>query len=152
MNILIDILRKAEHDRIQTDPAMVKVTVYPTKLNAYDVPVPDWSKEPQSVELGPVLIVPAGRPEVQNANKPDVSTWNNDFMIIAEHDMSWVQRGLSFEHNARVYRILEPVYVRHFGDIIAIHAHLDDVTGNSTPADGSIVIGAGTVAPIVIGG
>lgn len=131
MNITIDILRKAEHDRIQTDPAMIKVTTYPTKDNGYGKLVPDLTKDPIVTEYGPALIVPAGRPEVQNGNKEDVSAWMNDFILIAEHDATWVQRGLLFEHNSRKYRVLEPVYVRHFGDVISIQAHLDDVTSNS---------------------
>lgn len=152
MDILIDILRKAEHDRIMTDPANIKMTVYPTKDNGYGVQVADLSKDPQSVELGPVLIVPAGRPEVQNGNKADVSYWMNDFILVAEHDATWVQRGLVFEHNGRRYRILEPVFIRHFGDIIAVQSHLDDITDNSSVAYTSIALGAGTVAPLVIGG
>jgi len=152
MNILVNILRNAEHTRVLTDPAMVLYTAYETKENAYGVLIPDISKTPTVIELGPVMIVPVQKPEVQNNNGEDVSAWINDFLLVGEYTMSWIQRGLVIGHNARKYRILEPVYITRYDEIIAIHAHLDDVTDNQGDISASVVLSAGTLAPFVIGG
>ncbi len=149
---MVRIMREAFDRKVALNPTYVKVNVRPTKDNGYGVQVPDLSKPIVVMDIGPVRIASASSPVLKAEGDVTMLGIANDFILFGKYTDSWIVDNLVFEWNAMKFKVFKPSYNTRYDEVISIVAHLVNVTEDSNVDVSSIILGQGTVAPVVLGG